>query len=308
MIYNPLISVIIPVFNVEKYICKCLDSVLSQTYTNLEIILIDDGSTDNSGKICDEYAKKDDRIKVIHKQDEGVSSARNAALKMCTGEYIGFVDSDDYIEKDMFEYLLGLIVSSKADVARCEIIGKNNLFIKTEIIKSSDALERCLPNIYLWNMLFTSSVIENLVFDENVFLGEDVKFCIEAFAQAKLIVCGREAKYHYCVNSQSLTKMPFNDKKLTYFKVNDFILKHCNEHMQSKVRAQKAYHAVGFLRQIIESDFKEREIINTLIEYIKINFWPYFRGNFKLSNKLFAIICCINFELASIIYRRIFSK
>ncbi len=304
-----LISVIIPVYNVEKYLPRCLDSVVAQTYTNLEIILVDDGSTDTSGKICDEYAKRDARIKVIHKQNGGVSSARNAALKICTGQYVGFVDSDDYIERDMFEYLLNLIISSKADLARCEIIGKNNLFIKAQAIKSSDALEKCLPNIYLWNMLFPRDIIANLSFDEDIFFGEDMKFCVEVFAHTNLLTCGEKAKYHYCINPQSLTKMPFDKKKLTYFKANNFILEYSkNKQVRNKIRAQKAYHAVGFLRQIIETDFQEKETINTLIGYIKTNFWPYFCGNFKLSNKLFAIICCINFNWASIIYRRIFNK
>ena len=95
-----LISVIVPVYNVEKYLNKCLDSIISQTYTNLEIILIDDGSTDNCGKICDEYASKDKRIKVIHKENAGVSSARNYGIQCATGDWIMFVDSDDWIEFD----------------------------------------------------------------------------------------------------------------------------------------------------------------------------------------------------------------
>lgn len=102
---DDLISVIVPVYNVEKYLHKCINSILNQTYKNLEIILIDDGSTDNSGKICDEYALKDNRIKVIHKENGGLSSARNAGLDICSGDYIGFVDSDDYIAEDMYEYL-----------------------------------------------------------------------------------------------------------------------------------------------------------------------------------------------------------
>lgn len=98
---KPLISVIVPVYNVEKFLSRCLNSILAQTYNNLEVILVDDGSTDNSGKICDDYALKDKRIRVIHKQNGGVSSARNMALSVAKGEYIGFVDSDDYIENDM---------------------------------------------------------------------------------------------------------------------------------------------------------------------------------------------------------------
>ena len=107
---NKLISIIIPVYNVEKYLEDCLNSVVNQTYKNLEIILIDDGSTDNSGKICDLYAKKDNRIVVIHKENAGVSSARNVGLKIAKGLYIGFVDPDDYIAEDMYEILYQNII------------------------------------------------------------------------------------------------------------------------------------------------------------------------------------------------------
>ena len=106
---KPLITVIVPVYNSEKYLCQCVDSILNQTYINLEVILVDDGSPDKCGELCDHYAAKDSRIKVIHKQNGGVCSARNAALDIATGEYITFVDSDDYIKEDMYEILLNLI-------------------------------------------------------------------------------------------------------------------------------------------------------------------------------------------------------
>lgn len=99
------ISIIIPIYNVEQYLPQCLDSIINQTYKNLEIILINDGSTDNSGKICDNYAKVDNRIHVFHKKNEGVSSARNLGLEKCTGDFIGFVDPDDFIELNMYELL-----------------------------------------------------------------------------------------------------------------------------------------------------------------------------------------------------------
>ena len=105
MFRNSLISVIVPVYNVEKYLPQCLNSIINQTYENLEIIFINDGSTDNSGNICDEYAKRNSRIKAIHKENGGASSARNIGLDICKGDNIGFVDSDDWIELDMYESL-----------------------------------------------------------------------------------------------------------------------------------------------------------------------------------------------------------
>lgn len=113
------ISIIVPIYNVEKYIRRCIESILNQTYTNFELILIDDGSTDSSGVICDEYANKDNRIKVIHKENGGLSSARNAGLDIATGEYISFVDGDDYIAEDMIEKLYNSITGNNADIAVC---------------------------------------------------------------------------------------------------------------------------------------------------------------------------------------------
>ena len=119
MAENPLISVIIPVYNVAPYLAACLDSVVSQTYRNLEILLIDDGSTDKSGAICDEYATKDLRIKVVHQANGGVSAARNKGLEIAQGEYIGFVDPDDLTLPQMYETLLDFLRRDKADVSAC---------------------------------------------------------------------------------------------------------------------------------------------------------------------------------------------
>ena len=116
---NPLISIIVPIYNVEVYIRNCVDSILGQSYENIEIILVDDGSPDNCGDICDEYGSKDKRIKVIHKKNGGLSSARNAGIDIATGDYLGFIDSDDWIESDMYESLYTALTSHKADISVC---------------------------------------------------------------------------------------------------------------------------------------------------------------------------------------------
>ena len=116
---NSMISIIVPVYNVERYLARCIDSILAQTYTNFELILVDDGSSDHCGILCDEYARKDIRVKVLHKENGGVSSARNAGLDIAQGDYIGFVDSDDWIEKDMYQILIKLSKQYDADVVEC---------------------------------------------------------------------------------------------------------------------------------------------------------------------------------------------
>ena len=123
---NLLISVIVPVYNTEKYLGRCVDSIINQTYTNLEIILVDDGSPDNSPAICDEYAKKDQRIKVIHKENGGLSSARNAGLDIAKGDFISFIDSDDWVEKDLFEVLVSLYGKTQAEIIASSFVGDGN--------------------------------------------------------------------------------------------------------------------------------------------------------------------------------------
>ena len=119
---QPLISVIVPIYNVEKYLDRCVGSIINQTYKNLEIILVDDGSPDNCPQMCDDYAKKDSRIKVVHKENGGLSDARNAGMKVATGEYVSFIDSDDYISLDFYETLLETIVDNDSDIVECSVV------------------------------------------------------------------------------------------------------------------------------------------------------------------------------------------
>ena len=121
MVNNELISIVVPVYNVEKYIEKCVNSITNQVYNNLEIILVNDGSTDNSGKLCDSLSKLDDRIKVYHKENGGLSDARNYGVERANGKYIGFVDSDDFIDSDMYKTLYDVIKRENADVAECNM-------------------------------------------------------------------------------------------------------------------------------------------------------------------------------------------
>lgn len=113
------ISIVVPIYNVEKYLDQCVKSIINQTYKNLEIILVNDGSIDNSGKICDKYKRQDNRVIVIHKENGGSSDARNVGIQIATGKYIGFVDSDDYIEKDMYEFLYNNMINENADISCC---------------------------------------------------------------------------------------------------------------------------------------------------------------------------------------------
>lgn len=205
---NPVISVIVPIYNTEQYLRKCLDSITNQTYKNLQIILVDDGSPDNCGAICDQYAKKDGRIVVIHKENGGVSSARNEGLDVANGEWIGFVDSDDWIELDMYEYLLRLALKYDARMAQCGVVFED---IKNPEISFIIEAERFIPysaksytdedwllvNNSTCNKLYNANTIKDIRYNPSYTIGEDLLFNFQALLLTEGSVWGTQAKYHY---------------------------------------------------------------------------------------------------------------
>jgi len=210
---SPLISIIVPIYNVEQYLENCIKSILNQTYKNIEAILVDDGSPDGSGAICDKYAALDPRIKVIHKKNGGVSSARNAGLKAACGEYIGWVDPDDWIELDMFEYLFSNLKSYDADVAVCsrricypsrteDCVWKNTLVLNTEEALRQLLMDKQMRN-YLWDKLWKAELFDGIVFPEGRTF-EDVSVMHLLLERASQIVCLPEVKYNYLQRGDSI--------------------------------------------------------------------------------------------------------
>ena len=230
-IEKPLISVIVPVYNVENYMRQCIDSLLNQTLFNIEIILVDDGATDTSPKICDEYARRYSRIKVIHKLNGGLGSARNAGMKEARGKYIGFVDSDDYVSVKMYETLLDVAETNKADCAYCEFTRFWNdtvdvtkppkktikVYSDKEILDaylldrigcSPSEKEDCSYGASVNLGLFRSDVIQRSKVEfvsEREFIAEDMIFDIDFIPYCKKIVHTNEALYFYRFNPDSLT-------------------------------------------------------------------------------------------------------
>ena len=202
---NPKISIIVPVYKVEPYLHKCINSLLDQTFADFELILVNDGSPDKSGEICDHYASKDNRIKVIHKENGGQASARNMGLEKAKGDYIGFVDSDDYVENDMFELLFQNAMKYGADVVECGInivnrskvlpIQNNNEF---EIGDNLVALMGLLNNRYrncVWNKLYKKEIFETLRFPNKLY--EDGFLAFKIYYMAKKYVFIGKSKYYY---------------------------------------------------------------------------------------------------------------
>ena len=202
-----LISVIIPAYNVEKYITRCMESLINQTYTNLEIILVDDGSTDNTSQICDKYAQKDDRIKVIHKQNGGQSEARNQALDIATGKYITFLDSDDYLSEDYIEYMYKLLKNNNADISVCgvQIVNfedKQYKIDETEvkIYNTEEALENMLYSegieVAVYSKLYPKQYFDDIRFPVGEKY-EDIAVIALLMNKAKKIVYGKKKCYFY---------------------------------------------------------------------------------------------------------------
>ncbi|HCH2936828.1 TPA: glycosyltransferase family 2 protein [Vibrio parahaemolyticus] len=213
---DALVSVIIPMYNVEKYIENCVRSVLEQTYVNIELILIDDGSPDKSGEIAECLALDDERIQVIRKQNEGVSRARNIGIEKSNGDYLIFVDSDDYLQPDYISYMMSLAESSCAEF----IMSKNcRLFPTNEKVKDdiSDIIELWAPEraaaellypgrieIGCWNKLFLKSFIvnNNIEFPENLYMGEGLNFIVNAAQKANKVCVGNRRVYNYRKDNQ----------------------------------------------------------------------------------------------------------
>lgn len=224
---SPKISVIVPVYKVEAYLRKCLDSIAGQTYRNLEIILVDDGSPDNCGAICDEYAARDGRFIVIHKENGGLSSARNAALRVATGDYLGFVDSDDWVEPEMFEVLLSGLTEAKADISVCgryeEYKDKQKAYAwpDIQVMSREAALGELLKNDTLqnlvWDKLYRKELFKDIWFPEGKTF-EDMAVMHLLFLRADKVVCLPNTMYHYLQRSGSIIDDISIENRLNHYR------------------------------------------------------------------------------------------
>lgn len=211
---NMLLSVIVPVYNVEKYLGQCVESILGQTYPHLEVILVDDGSTDGSGKLCDAYAAQDPRVKVVHQLNKGLSGARNSGLPLATGEYIVYVDSDDWLEADALEQCVrSLVEHSQPDILmygyyRATSRDKQACVLSTSPTSPQEAVMgivdtvRFIPSV--WSRIFKRSLVEDLVFMEGR-VYEDVPYSLHAHLLAKSFVYLPLPLYNYRANEQSIS-------------------------------------------------------------------------------------------------------
>ena len=222
---SSLISVIVPIYKVEDCLEKCVRSIVGQTYTDLEIILVDDGSPDGCGAMCDAWAVRDNRIKVIHKENGGLSDARNAGLKIATGSLISFIDSDDWIEPDFFEALLRAMESQQAQIAECavELVDEEGKIlrcretVKAPSLEKMDALRRLVQEdqIYqtVWNKLYCREVLEGIPFEKGKY-HEDDFWTYQVFDRMERLAVVERPMYHYLQRSGSIMGTAYSLKRL----------------------------------------------------------------------------------------------
>lgn len=304
---NLLISVIIPVYNVEEYIEKTIKSIQNQDYKNIEIIVVDDGSPDNSSQIVDKLAQNDKRIKVIHKKNNGVSSARNAGLAIAEGDYVTFVDGDDWIDRDYISYFVTIVKKYHCEI----VLNKNNYTEKGG--KSNDKYtiitpEKAMEYIYLgkifvavWNKMYKTSFLKehNITFDESIWYGEGMLFNIDCFQFSKKIVVGEKCVYHQTPNPNSAMRK-FNLKSNLCGIKSLEIQK--NHWIRTNKNVEKAweYHRRAFNWSIMgglaraNMEDTNKDIFNECARNLKKNLWVTLRVNIPIKEKLFYILLAIN--------------
>lgn len=312
-----LISVIVPVYNVEKYLDRCIESIVSQTYKNLEIILVDDGSPDNCPKMCDEWAKKDDRIIVIHKDNGGVSSARNAALDIATGDYIGFIDSDDYVSKRYFEILINNLKKYDADICCCNFYVTDSYSV---IDKSKYKFKICKKNQILINYfkddfvgpsvhckIYSSKIIENLRFDTNISIGEDYVFNYYVFNCSNCVLQIDENLYYYNLNENSVTNLTSIDMVMRWKNTKTIIMDINDATLKKQCLTKYAIELVACVKEMLNSD--NNSIIDSCYNVtsfeIRKNSLIFLKLDLSIFIKLSIVLISINKTLFKYFYKRI---
>lgn len=314
---HPLISVIVPIYKVEKYLSKCIESIIAQEYSNIEIILVDDGSPDNCGKICDDYAIKDNRVKVIHKENGGLSSARNAGIDIAQGEYIGFVDSDDTIEPYMYEKLYNAIYHDKTKLAVCAV---NYIYENGEILRKKSVGKDMTFDFYhamiemnshrifdmgAWSKLYHRDLFKDLRFPIGK-LSEDYYIMFRIFDRAQTISYVDTACYNYLQRENSITRsVKINhDHEYAAKEQMDYLDK---KHPELKTVGNVAYASSALTvydfylkNNVLCSEEKInhfKHVINENMEYIKGA--TYLSVSKRIQFKLF----CLNPVLYNVVFK-----
>ena len=275
---QPLISVIVPIYKVEKHLDRCVESIVNQTYKNLEIILVDDGSPDNCPQMCDSWADKDKRIKVVHKENGGLSDARNAGMPFATGEIISFIDSDDWIELDMFEKMLNRMQEDNSDVVSCGVkwVEEDGTLIRDvtsedEILDTTAAMKELLNDIklkqHVWNKIYKYDLIKDIPFEKGKY-HEDVFWSYQVVGIAKKVSVVKESFYNYVQRSNSIMGEGFSAKRLDALDANRQRCEYMKEHFP-ELYDKSLYVYIGSCHYQLQCAVKAnqpKEVIDNILD------------------------------------------
>ena len=314
------ISVIVPVYNVKKYLDKCIESILNQTYEEFELILVDDGSTDESGAICDKYQTIDSRVKAFHIENGGVSRARNYGIQQASGQWIAFADSDDYIESDMYEKLLAVATSTDADIVACGYFNNDismDLKYKEQVVYTSQsAIKECITDEpgttmcgAIWNKLFKKSIITDEVrFESHIQMAEDMLFLIQCIKKSRKIVHYPYCGYHYVMRQDSMVSS-FSKAKCSSIKAHKLMLNEIKDEFPQLVELveirsfTQAYHI--FCGAIISKANLNDQVVVELKKYLNDNWSMRKRIDFSLKDRLI-LWCSVKMPKGADILQRIY--
>ena len=303
-----LISVIVPVYKAEKYIERCICSILRQTFQNIEVILVDDGSPDKSGEICDMWALKDKRIKVIHQKNEGAGAARNAGLRVAKGEYIGFVDSDDWIEPQMYEVMYNAIEKYSADVGMCNISSRTEFSMHESYdnrkfpfeLKNQDEMLSIFFRVHgekgilsVCRRLIHKSVLKDFMFVEGT-ISEDVSAAYYFITHSQRTVVTNFSFYNYYNNKKGVTKSPVTMKDIEYIEA----FKRIFLDVKKRIPKFERYAYINYIRanytilskmDLFGYDSNDQDLNNKhkeLKQIVRKNFYALLKWPMPISRKL----------------------
>lgn len=298
---NPIVSILVPVYNVEAYLPECLDSLVGQTYPHLQIVLIDDGSSDGSWRVMQEYANRDERIEIYHQENQGVGATRNHLLEKIKGDYVLFVDSDDWVELDMVEFLLGKASENNADVVTCgNVINEAPVAAQysQKVLSRNEAIERFLYHIEfrgsLWNKLVRTSLLHNCQFHCGISLGEDALFCWHFLQHANKVLFTDRQLYHYRMNEGSICHSTFGPKKLSAHYAWEQMCEETAQWWPQYLPIAQARHCIEdvlLLRDAVKSNYPVKSDMKLLQTTIANNCHQLFKlsiTSFKM--KVFAVV------------------
>ena len=313
----PTVSVIIPVYNAEKYLCECIDSVLHQKTDDMEIILVNDGSTDNSGEICDKYALHDSRIKVIHRKNSGQAAARNVGLDAAKGEYITFIDADDIVTRFYLSCMLIEMSSSNADMVSVNFSHNPGILAlpeptnwKSPIYSSETAIKHLLyqqdVNSSVWGKLYRAELFNGVRFAEGI-IYEDLEIMPRLFEKAKKIICIDREEYYYRNNPNS-TLSKFSPKRFDVLTVVDNIYeKYKSTNLESAARDRKFSAFYNILMLIYKNDCNYADVEKRCLDFIQAARKAELKdAEVRLKNKAGALVSYAGTFLLKILAKSIF--